>query len=110
MPNQRKTLDVGCVTKVIMFKTYQMYQTLKNISVPEKRKTVKHKGMCFNCLSNTHQISRCKSKVSCKIKGCRKRHNTILHNVSHKSPYSNADSTTVSKEPLQNIYFCNFFQ
>ena len=83
--------------------------------------------MCLNCLSNTHQISSCKSKVSCKIKGCRKRHNTILHNFSYKPPSSNADSTAVSKnrqqqsvnkiskisiviqEPLQNIYFCNFF-
>ena len=45
-------------------------QTLKSISEPEKPETVKRKGLCLNCLSNTHQISNCKSKVTCKIKGC----------------------------------------
>ena len=77
-------------------------QTLKNISVPERRETVKGKGLCFNCLSNTHQISNCKSKVTCKIKGCGKRHNTILHNVSYKSPDNNADSTKTSNNKNVN--------
>ena len=43
-------------------------QTLKNTSVPERRETVKRTGLCFNCPSNTHQISNCKSKVTCKTK------------------------------------------
>ena len=34
-------------------------QTLKNMSVQERRKTLKLKGLCFNCLSNTHQIGNC---------------------------------------------------
>ena len=76
-------------------------QTLKNISVPEIRKTVKRKGLCFNCLSNTHQINNCKSKVTCKIKGCEKRHNTILHNVSYKPPSNNVDSTADNKNKQQ---------
>ena len=44
-------------------------QTLKNMSIQERRETVKRKGLCFNCLYcllNTHQISNCKSKVSSK--------------------------------------------
>ena len=56
------------------------------------------KGLCFNCLSNTDQISNCKSKVTCKIKGCRKRHNTILHSVTYKPPSNNADSTSDNKD------------
>ena len=64
------------------------------MSEEERPETVKCKGLCFNCLSNTHQIGNCKSKVSCKIKGCGKRNNTILHNVSHKPPLKNADSTS----------------
>ena len=76
-------------------------QTLKNISVPERRETVKRKGLCLNCLSNTHQISNCKSKATCKIKGCGKRHNTILHNVSYKQPSNNADSTADNKNKQQ---------
>ena len=72
-------------------------QTLKNISVPERRETVKRKGLCFNFLSNTHQISNCKSRVTCKIKGCGKSYNTILHNVSFKPPSNNADSAADNK-------------
>ena len=64
------------------------------MSEEERPETVKCKGLCFNCLSNTYQIGNCKSKVSCKIKGCGKRNNTILHNVSHKPPLKNADSTS----------------
>ena len=70
-------------------------QTLKNTSIPERRETVKRKGLRFNFLSNTHQIS------NCKIKGCGKRHNTILHNVSYKPPFNNADSTTDTKKKQQ---------
>ena len=38
-----------------------------------------NKKICFNRLSNTHLINKCKSKISCKIDGCKKRHHTILH-------------------------------
>ena len=84
MENQSKTLDADC-------------QTLKEMSVQKRRKTVKRKGLCDNCISNTHQTGNCKSKVLCKIKICAKRYNTILHNVSYKLPYNNADSTVDSQ-------------
>ena len=71
------------------------------MSVQERDETVKRKGLCFNCLSNTHQISNCKSKVTCKIKGCGKRHNTILHNVSYKPPSNNVNSTADNKNKQQ---------
>ena len=71
------------------------------MTVQERHKTVKRKGLCFNYLSNTHQISNCKSKVSCKIKGCGKRRSTILHNLSYKPPSNNADSTADSKNKQQ---------
>ena len=74
------------------------FQTLKNMSiVQERREIVKRKRVYFNCLSNTHQISNCQSKVSGKIKGYGKRHNTILHNVSHKPPFNNTDSIADSQ-------------
>ena len=34
-------------------------QTLKKMSVQERRETLKRKGLCFNCLSNTHQTGNC---------------------------------------------------
>ena len=52
---------------------------VKDLSYPGKIKTIKNKKVCFNCLSNTHLINKCKSKISCKIDGCKKRHHTILH-------------------------------
>ena len=65
----------------------------------QRRETVKRKGLCFNCQSNTHQIS--KSQVTYKTKGCAKRHNTILHNVSYKPPSNNADLTADNKNKQQ---------
>ena len=63
--------------------------------------TVKPKGLCFSCLSNTHRVGNCKSKISCKIKGCGKRHNAILYNASYKPSSNNADSTIDSRNKEQ---------
>ena len=71
--NKRKTLDVGYVTKVIRFPL----SNFKKFVSTRKTQTVKCKGLCFNCLSNTHQIGNSRSKVSFKLKACGKRHNTI---------------------------------
>ena len=43
---------------------------------------VKSRGLCFNCLSNSHGISKCNSKFSCKH--CKGRHHTILCQKSSK--------------------------
>ena len=71
------------------------------MSVQKRRETVKCQGLCFNCLSNTHQVGNCKLKVFCKIKVCGKRHNTIPYNVSYKSPTNNHDSTTDNQNKQQ---------
>ena len=73
------------------------FRTLRNMSVQERRETVKCKRLYFNCLLNTHQITNCTSKVTLKIKGCRKRQNAIFHNVSYKLTSNNADSTADNK-------------
>ena len=52
---------------------------IKDLLYPNKIKTIKDKKLCFNFLSNTHLINKCKSKISCKINGCEKRHHTIPH-------------------------------
>ena len=92
--------------KVICWVCYKSHkvsdsQTLKITSVQKRYKTVKCKGPCLNCILNIHQIGNCKSKISCKIKGCGKRHNTILYNASYKLPYNNADSTTAKQNKQQ---------
>ena len=49
------------------------------LTVEECLKLVKQKRFCFNCLSNSHLIKDCKSKVSCRIDSCNKRYQTLLH-------------------------------
>ena len=59
----------------------------------EKIKTIKDKKLCFYYLSNTH-LNKCKSKISCKIDGCKKRHHTILH---HTNPLAiNPPATNIT--------------
>ena len=52
---------------------------IKNKAFSKKLNLVKSKKHCFNCLSNTDTISNCISKISCKAKGCQKKHRTLLH-------------------------------
>ena len=51
---------------------------MKDLSYSDKIKTIKDKKLCISCLSNTHLLNKCKSKISCKIYGCKNYH-TILH-------------------------------
>ena len=52
---------------------------LKATPVDDRREFVKKNKLCFNCLSSDHMISQCRSKHSCKVSGCNKRHHTLLH-------------------------------
>ena len=69
---------------------------IKDLSYPDKIKTIKDKKLCFNCLSNTHLINKCKSKISCKIDGCKKRHHTILHPPN--PPATNPPATNITTD------------
>ena len=62
---------------------------IKNKPYSEKLKLIRDKNLCFNCLSNTHIVTNCKSKISCKVTNCQKRHHTLLH-----PPPSNPTPTT----------------
>ena len=46
------------------------------ISIDERLRLVKVIKLCFICLSNSHMINSCKSKVSCRVDNCKKRHHT----------------------------------
>ncbi|KAJ0175975.1 hypothetical protein K1T71_008149 [Dendrolimus kikuchii] len=43
----------------------------------ERRKYVKNKHLCFNCLIPGHTVYKCKLRVSCQI--CNRRHHSLLH-------------------------------
>ena len=49
----------------------------------DRRKDAKDLKLCYNCLSNKHQIKECKSKVSCRE--CNKRHHTLLHDPDYSA-------------------------
>ena len=61
-----------------------------------KLKLLKIKKLCFNCLLNTHLINKCKSKTSCKIDCCKKRHHTILHPPN--PPATNPPATNITTD------------
>ncbi|XP_061500449.1 uncharacterized protein LOC133391305, partial [Anopheles gambiae] len=43
----------------------------------ERREIARSKGLCWNCLSCSHQVRSCKSEYSCL--SCKERHHTLLH-------------------------------
>ncbi|XP_052870601.1 uncharacterized protein LOC128276174 [Anopheles cruzii] len=45
--------------------------------VQDRRKIVSANGLCWNCLSPSHQVKQCNSEFSCRL--CRERHHTLLH-------------------------------
>ena len=48
----------------------------KHLTISERLKHVKSKGLCLNCLRGKHFAKDCTSK-NCKV--CNKRHNSLLH-------------------------------
>ncbi|XP_058064486.1 uncharacterized protein LOC131214134 [Anopheles bellator] len=49
----------------------------KSKDVQDRRKVVSANGLCWNCLSPSHQVKQCRSEYSCRL--CRERHHTLLH-------------------------------
>ena len=67
------------------------------LSADECLRLVKIKKLSFNCLSISHMISNCKSKVFCRVDNCKKRHHTLLHPVNEGD-----DSNSSSNDTTQN--------
>ena len=49
----------------------------KSMSVPDRRKIVFEKRMCFNCLDTTHAARDCKKEPQCPT--CRSKHHELVH-------------------------------
>lgn len=49
------------------------------LSVAERRNTVKLHRICFNCLTPGHLVLECKNRMNCQK--CNKRHHTLLHDI-----------------------------
>ena len=71
------------------------------LSVDERLRLVKINKLCFNCLSNSHMINNCKSKVFCRVDNCKKRHHTLLH------PANECDNSNSSSNDTTQNYQTN---
>ena len=65
---------------------------LKATPADDRRELVKKNKLCFNCLSSDHMISQCWLKHLCKVSGCNKCHDTLLHRET-----STKNSVTLTK-------------
>ncbi|KAJ8961944.1 hypothetical protein NQ317_001038 [Molorchus minor] len=52
-------------------------QLFKNSTHEQKFKLIKDKHLCLNCFSNSHKVSACISKFSCRF--CGSKHHSLLH-------------------------------
>ena len=52
----------------------------QKVSITEKSEAVKQAKLCFECLTGKHRARDCKSKLKCRIDGCERNHNRLLHN------------------------------
>ncbi|KAK4468963.1 hypothetical protein MN116_000099 [Schistosoma mekongi] len=51
------------------------------LSVEDRWSQAKKKGLCFVCLGEAHQASRCVLKNSCQYEDCKRRHHPLLHSA-----------------------------
>ena len=65
-------------------------EKFKKMNVEERGQKAKELKLCFNCLSDAHQMRNCSGRL-CDVNGCRKPHHRLLHR-----PYKN-------KEQMQNV-------
>ncbi|XP_051172885.1 uncharacterized protein LOC127289150 [Leptopilina boulardi] len=69
----------------------------KKMSVDDRWKWVREKGVCFGCLSSEHSIRKC-TRGRCKRQGCRLRHHTSLHNDFYKKREKGNEKPTDTSE------------
>ena len=80
---------------VLCSKDHWLYRCdkYKSKTDSEKMSLVRKRRLCFNCLSDAHNVKLCKSKNHCFIDGCKKRHHTSLHHgLLKKAPDKKSDS------------------
>ena len=58
----------------------------KNDNVPPKVRLqiVREKGLCFNCMEKHPSSIQCKTQLTCRVRGCLRRHHTRLHDALSK--------------------------
>ena len=70
-------------------------------SVEERRKLVKEKSLCFNCLRIGHRVVDCEFKRSCQV--CGQRHNTLLHTSISSPKLTQSIESKKNVEAAENV-------
>ena len=87
-------------------------KTFISINLEEKKRFVKEKQLCWNCLSKGHKIKDCASTTKYRIDSCSKKYHTLLHDPSFKLVnLSNPVNpiTNPSKENIQDYVLSSAF-
>ena len=87
-------------------------KTFVSLKLEEKKRFVKEKQLCWNCLSKGHKIKDCASTTKYCIDSCSKKYHTLLHDPSFKPVnLSNPVNliTNPSRENIQNYVLSSAF-
>jgi hypothetical protein len=60
-------------------------QQFRKMSLIERFKLMRRKGLCDNCLTRGHLARNCPKESFCKVQDCKEKHSTIL--ICHTFPY-----------------------
>ncbi|OXA46664.1 hypothetical protein Fcan01_18836 [Folsomia candida] len=71
----------------------------KDADVESRWSMVKEKNACYCCLTRGHRTNECKRKRECRIDGCNKLHNRLLH-PDNKEKNSRSESTLTTQETV----------
>ncbi|CAH8464754.1 unnamed protein product [Schistosoma turkestanicum] len=74
IPNTRHNCSI-CTGDHLVVKCPQFLE----LTVQDRWKQVRKKGMCFACLKQGHKVSDCKTTMRCGIDKCEKKHHVLLH-------------------------------
>ncbi|XP_045501426.1 uncharacterized protein LOC123698718 [Colias croceus] len=82
--------------------------------VNARQSTVENKRLCFNCLSSTHTVKKCRHSTCCKK--CGRRHHSLLHrerdnaqeNLTHNQHSQNQDRSSPSNSSTETKISAHF--
>ena len=81
-----------------------------SLTLEKKKKFVKEKQLCWNCLSKRHKIKHCVLTTKCHIDSCNKKHHKLLHDLSFKLVnLSNLVNLNPSEENIQKYVLSSSF-
>lgn len=74
------------------------------MSLEERHKLVRNKGLCNNCLTSGHMANSCPKASFCRIDGCAQKHSTFLHPKQsvQESKHDGMNATNGNSKPTFN--------